>query len=128
ADRRLVYMYDPAGEYYGRGDDVQQQGYLRHASGVVLVVDPFAFPGFVSGFGPEDEAVATAARPSPEDPSTTYSRFSQAVRVMARSRLDRVPVAVVVPKHDALAQLRRGNAPGPDASGDAVKAWLQSIG
>lgn len=126
--RRLVYMYDPAGELYGETAEVQLQGYLVHASGVIMVVDPFAVSDFASTLGPDDRQVAGGARPSSEDPTATFARLSHGLRMMTEAGVSSTPVAIVIPKFDAVGQLRSSRVPLPGTDSDGLRTWLQSIG
>lgn len=40
--RRLIYLYDPAGEVYREAGQLVTQRYLAYPSGIIFVADPFA--------------------------------------------------------------------------------------
>lgn len=133
--RRLVYLYDPKGEVYTSRDRIGEQEYLAHADGLLLVVDLFAAPGFRRRLLDSDEAVARAARPSPEDPRAVYDRTSgELTTVLGSGGRRRLPVAVVVTKADALSRLAAGHLPPevtngpPEATSGMVEEWLASAG
>ncbi|MGH2733907.1 MAG: TRAFAC clade GTPase domain-containing protein [Actinomycetota bacterium] len=122
---RLLYLYDPAGEYYQSSDLLGQQLYLRHAAGLLFVLDPFSIPLFVAGLGSANQHVTAAARPSMEDPESAYHRLIGNLRAMTQG-LAQKRLAVVVSKADALEQLR---LPKPlPADGGEIRSWIHANG
>lgn len=128
--RRLVYMYDAAGETFETGDAVDRFRFIGSTAGVVLVVDPFAL-GSVRDALEKDELAAV--RPSEVAPHEAAQRFAAGLRsdlrIDAGRRLKR-PAAVVVTKADMLvtAGLAHAYEDGPTGRGhrsDAVRSWLR---
>ena len=125
--RRLVYLYDPRGEVFQQEDSVREQEYLESAGGIIFAVDPFAVPAARHLPGP-DEQVGREARPSPDDPGTTYARVAAELSAVLGPRWHRTPVAVVATKLDAVEKAM--TLPGPRDPGDsaAVASWLAGLG
>jgi hypothetical protein len=93
--RRLVYVYDPAGEAVERADKVDELGFLSHAGGVVFIIDPFSLPAV------RDRAAAdtlTSVRPSLSTPETALLSLVETLGTARRTR----QVAVVITKSDGL--------------------------
>jgi hypothetical protein len=126
--RRLVYLYDAAGESTQSSEIAQQLSYLEHAEGLLFVVDPFSLPGVTNNLDNDGRQIAAASGPSPEDPDTTFTRISNVLRSMSKGGASSMPVAVVVTKGDALGRLSKVNAPAVGAEGDAVSKWLDHMG
>ncbi|MFV2215768.1 hypothetical protein ACFHW2_36730 [Actinomadura sp. LOL_016] len=121
--RRILYLFDPAGEHYTGATEVESLRYLDHGEALVFVVDPFALPQVRRALtGKERELVDRAAMSSDEDPADTLQRVLNELR----SRPDRgrqKRVAVVVTKTDLLARTEIGR--GLD---DGVREWLAGVG
>ncbi|MFD0905975.1 TRAFAC clade GTPase domain-containing protein [Actinomadura sediminis] len=121
--RRILYLFDPAGEHYTGATEVESLRYLDHGEALVFVVDPFALPQVRRALtGKERELVDRAAMSSDEDPADTLQRVLNELR----SRPDRgrqKRVAVVVTKTDLLARTEIGR--GLDGG---VREWLADVG
>jgi Double-GTPase 2 len=139
ARRRLLYLYDAAGERYQTSDGVATFRFLGHTEGVILIVDPFSFE-VVRRFVTSN--ILAGLRYSEADADEVLGRFSQTLRENLSVRTDRkvnVPVAVVLTKCDGL--LAVSDVPHPydelgDAANDltkrairsnAVRHWLESV-
>lgn len=134
--RRLVYLYDAAGEHYQDRDRREVLRSLQFTEGVVFIVDPFA----LDAVGAAAEAATLArAHPSKTDPTETAQEFTSELR--ARLNLSsgpriQVAAAVVVTKCDALVAERSIRHPyddldadtGRDARSAAVRVWLAEYG
>lgn len=137
--RRLLYLYDAAGERYETSDGVATFRFLGHSEGVILIVDPFSFESVRRIVKP---AILASLRHSQADTDEVFARFAQTLRENLRVRTDRkmdVPVAVVLTKCDGL--LAASDVAHPydelgDAAGDltkrtirsdAVRHWLESV-
>ncbi len=137
--RRLVYLYDPAGERYRSGDRVSGLRFLGAAAGVLLVVDPFALVPVRKRM--EDDGVALPAH-STEDPGDVAGRFTAGLRehgtATAGGRIA-LPVAVVLTKCDVLADggpvrhpydhaglAEEDGEPSRAARSAAVRQWLDA--
>ncbi|MFI0348987.1 hypothetical protein [Actinomadura sp. 9N407] len=124
--RRILYIFDPAGEHYTGATEVESLRYLDHGEAVLFVVDPFALPQVRRALTAEErESVDQAAASSGEDPADTLQRVLNGLR----SRPDRgrqKRVAVVVTKVDLLAGTEIGRAAAQDDA--ALRDWLDHVG
>lgn len=123
--RRILYLFDPAGEHYTGATEVESLRYLDHGEALLFVVDPFALPGVRRALtAGERERIDRAAFSSEEDPADTLQRVLNELR----SRPDRgrqKRVAVVVTKTDLLAGTEVGRGLAED--GD-LRRWLGGVG
>ncbi|MES9608634.1 hypothetical protein [Actinomadura sp. NPDC000929] len=123
--RRILYLFDPAGEHYTGATEVESLRYLDHSEALLFVVDPFALPQLRRSLtGDERELVDEAAASSEEDPADTLQRVLNELR----SRPDQgrqKRVAVVVTKTDLLLRTEIGRGLDPDAG---PRAWLDRVG
>ncbi|HEY0817113.1 MAG TPA: hypothetical protein VGE11_27875 [Pseudonocardia sp.] len=141
APRKLVYLYDAAGESYQTSDGVSTLRFLGTTAGVLLIVDPFALAPVRTRL--EDDGVPLPPH-SVEPPSSVAARLTRALReqraLSAEKRID-VPVAVVLTKCDVLiggGQVRHPyeglhlaiDEPGTGVAFrfGAVEEWLQAAG
>jgi hypothetical protein len=137
--RRLLYLYDAAGERYETSDGVATFRFLGHSEGVILIVDPFSFEAVRRVVNAD---ILANLRHSQADADEVFARFAQTLRENLQVRTDRrmdVPVAVVLTKCDGL--LAASDVAHPydeleDAAedptkrtirSDAVRHWLESI-
>jgi hypothetical protein len=100
--RRLLYLYDPAGERYETSGGIATFRFLKFTDGVVLIVDPFSFPS-VRELAPQ--STVDDVRPSQSDAEEMFGRFAQNLREHLGTKVDRklaMPIAVVITKADAL--------------------------
>ncbi|GAA4058711.1 TRAFAC clade GTPase domain-containing protein [Actinomadura miaoliensis] len=124
--RRILYLFDPAGEHYTGATEVESLRYLDHGEALLFVVDPFALPLVRRSLTTEERRLVDAsAASSEEDPADTLQRVLNELR----SRPDRgrqKRVAVVVTKIDLLERTEIGrDAGGPE---EAVRRWLEGVG
>lgn len=123
--RRILYLFDPAGEHYTGATEVESLRYLDHSEALLFVVDPFALPQLRRSLtGDEREFVDEAAASSEEDPADTLQRVLNELR----SRPDQgrqKRVAVVVTKTDLLLRTEIGRSLDPDAD---PREWLDRVG
>jgi hypothetical protein len=137
AGRRILYLFDPAGEHFAGASQVESLRYLDHGEALLFMVDPFALPEVRRTL--TEAEIVHSAHSSDEDPSDTLQRVLNELR----SRPDRgrqKRVAVVVTKADLLARTAIGHglteyalpaAPGRPHVADpdhAVRAWLERLG
>ncbi|MPZ81010.1 MAG: hypothetical protein GEV28_11655 [Actinophytocola sp.] len=125
---RILYLFDPAGESYAAADGVEAQGYLDHAEGLIIVVDPFAVDAVVRSLTQaERDATRTVAGPvgtAEAQPEGVVGRLFDLLRSRSgATKLRRI--AVVVSKTDALEKTAIGRSLGAD--GD-VQSWLNQVG
>jgi hypothetical protein len=134
--RRLLYLYDHAGEHYQESDRIEVFRALGFAEGIVFVVDPFALDAVRTA---ADTAVLEQAHPSETDPTDAAENFTRALRARLGLSVERtipVTVALVVTKCDALLAERSVRHPydglaadaGRAARSGAVRAWLAEYG
>lgn len=138
--RRLVYLYDAAGERYQSSDDVAGLRFLGATAGVLFIVDPFAFEPVRSRMAAGDVVLPAH---STDPPDGVVGRFTAGLREYGgRSTAERIPVpaAVVLTKCDVLVRggpVRHpyddldGADPGGDGAGratrsSAVREWLET--
>lgn len=137
--RRLLYVYDAAGERYETSDGVATFRFLGHTEGVILIVDPFSFEAVR---GVVDADILANLRHSQADADEVFSRFAQTLRENLDTRTDRkmhVAIAVVLTKCDGLLAAsdvahpydELGEAAGDPTQrairSDAVRRWLESV-
>lgn len=125
---RILYLFDPAGESYAAADGVEAQGYLDHAEGLIIVVDPCALDTVLHSLDQDErDAIRTIVGPvgtADAQPEGVVGRLFELLRSRAgASKLRRI--AVVVSKTDALNKTAIGRRLGEDG---AVRAWLQEVG
>ncbi|HEV2781164.1 MAG TPA: hypothetical protein VGX25_17400 [Actinophytocola sp.] len=133
--RRLLYLYDPAGEAVESPDELAESQFLKHTKGIVFIVDPFSLRQVRSE---TDRAVLNRVSASNTPPKDSLERFVEALREHNRSRADerlKIPVAVVLTKADALLEPSGATHPyagHPHASRSArdaaVRTWLDAAG
>ena len=90
--RKLVYLYDAAGENYQTSDRVSTLRFLGTTAGVLLIVDPFALTPIRKRL--EDDGIVLPPH-SAEPPSSVAGRLTQALREQRSLSADRridVPV------------------------------------
>ncbi|MGI9000563.1 MAG: TRAFAC clade GTPase domain-containing protein [Pseudonocardia sp.] len=136
--KRLMYLYDVAGERLEQDSGVETLRYIEHAGGVVVIVDPFSFSDVRRVVEP---AILNGVRHSLADVDDVVSRFAEGLRQTIGARAGRkldVKAAIVLTKCDAL--LRSNAVPHPyDQLGpaaldprmrvdrsDAIRMWLGS--
>lgn len=136
--RKLLYLYDAAGERYQSSDGIATFQFLGFTAGVLFVVDPFAFANVRKSM---DEAVLSRLRYSEAPPADATGRFTADLRSNLGIRSNRrltMPAAIVLTKCDAL--LESAYVPHPyetfgdaaagaaqrDARSSSVRAWLDT--
>ncbi|MFD6105064.1 hypothetical protein ACFWFQ_20615, partial [Nocardia salmonicida] len=123
---RILYIFDPAGESYVDAEGVEAQGYLDHAEGLLIVVDPLALDGVARVLTPTERDRVMRAVGGKEKmpelglPDVIVGRLLELLR--SRSRLPRLRrIAVVVSKADALIDLAVGGDLRDATEGDPVR-------
>lgn len=126
--RRLLYLYDPAGEISESADHLANAQFLEFTKGVVFVLDPFSLRVVRAAAG---SAVLARVQGSTASAPAVLERFVEALRERKRvnraNRFD-VPVAVVVTKADELPSVggvghpysASGSAAGSAAASDSL--------
>ncbi|WP_432570493.1 TRAFAC clade GTPase domain-containing protein [Kineococcus sp. SYSU DK005] len=137
--KRLLYLYDSAGERFEHRSGLDHSNFLALTRGVVFIIDPFALDSIRRLAGSEVLENVTASVVEPED---VFSRFGQALREALKLKPGRkfdASVSVVITKADAL--LRSPSVPHPyeslHAEADAAdraaysaaaRRWLIDVG
>lgn len=120
--RRLVHIFDTAGERFVNLEDTDALRYARTARTFVFVLDPLSVAAFWQGLSPEQQAGVDRTLASPVDPEHIFNQSTQTMKRMngdlAQSRL-----AVAVSKYDVLSRQRLLGEHRPDDSG-STRAWL----
>ncbi|TDD79843.1 hypothetical protein E1293_22295 [Actinomadura darangshiensis] len=126
--RRILYLFDPAGEHYTGATEVESLRYLDHSEALLFVVDPFALPQLRRALtGDERAFVDESAASSEEDPADTLQRVLNELR----SRPDhgrQKRVAVVVTKTDLLARTEIGRSLDTGGDDTGLRDWLGHVG
>jgi hypothetical protein len=120
--RRLLYLYDAAGESYERSTGLTEFRFFGLTTGIVFVVDPFSLPAVRRLAAP---AAVQRANPSLEAPESVLERLAQSLRENRRAKADRrlpIATAVVVTKGDALFEAGGGIHPYEG------RAWATAAG
>lgn len=137
--RRLMYLYDEAGERFQSETGTATLTYLEHSGGAVVIVDPFSFDAVRRH---TERVVLDAVRHSPADIEDVVGRFAEGLRQSVGGSTNRklgVRVAVVLSKCDAL--LESAAVPHPyeelgPAAGDstrraersaAIRTWIADV-
>jgi len=124
---RVLSLYDVAGESFTGEDEIRDLRFLEVPSGLVLLVDPLSLDRFATDRRDEIAALEDQLRPSPTAPIRVLERTVEALQA-AGARLDKLPVAVVVAKTDALG-VGDEIAALADAEGErAIPEWLERNG
>jgi hypothetical protein len=125
---RILYLFDPAGESYAAADGVEAQGYLDHAEGLIVMVDPCALDTVVHSLDQAEldsvRELAGAVGTAEAQPEGVVGRLFDLLR--SRSGSNKVRrIAVVVSKTDALDLTDIGRGLGESGT---VRGWLQEVG
>jgi Double-GTPase 2 len=134
--RRLLYLYDPAGETFTDVEHLANFQFLKYTKGIVFVVDPFSLRAVRSA---SDQDLLDEVKASNTAARDVLERFVESLRerrFRTRGNLFKLPVAVVVTKADGLLTIPGSAHPyatlGPSAIGSdqrsernaAVRRWL----
>ncbi|KAA2261295.1 hypothetical protein F0L68_17740 [Solihabitans fulvus] len=137
--RRLLYLYDPAGETAESVDRLAEAHFLQFTKGIVFVIDPFSLRAVRSLI---DRAVLRQVNASNTDAKPVLERFVESLRERlstGRSPRLNIAVAVVLTKADALLDSSDVDHPYaglPAATNSALRAernaavrtWLSKVG
>jgi hypothetical protein len=124
---RVLSLYDVAGESYVGDDEIRDLRFLEVPSGVVMLIDPLALDRFAADHEEEIAAAEDRLRPSPVHPIRVLERMLGALNE-AGAKVDKLPLAVVVGKTDALGIGDEIAALEQSAGERAVPTWLESQG
>jgi hypothetical protein len=122
--RRILYLFDPAGEHYTGATEVESLRYLDHGEALLFVVDPFALPYIRHSLGESElHLVEESAGTSEEDPADTLQRVLNELRTRPdRGRQKRI--GVIVTKLDLLVKTEVGR----DVTAGGLRDWLAGVG
>jgi hypothetical protein len=100
--RRLLYLYDPAGEIPESPDQLAEAQFLKHTKGIVFIVDPFSLRQVRSD---TDRTLLGRVGASNTAPKESLERFTEALREHLRAKSSeriKIPISIVLTKADAL--------------------------
>ncbi|WP_026414949.1 TRAFAC clade GTPase domain-containing protein [Actinomadura oligospora] len=122
--RRILYLFDPAGEHYTGATEVESLRYLDHGEALLFVVDPFALPYVRHSLGESElHLIEESAGTSEEDPADTLQRVLNELRTRPdRGRQKRI--GVIVTKLDLLVKTEVGR----DVTEAGLRDWLAGVG
>lgn len=109
--RRLVYLYDPAGEHLWGIEDLARWRFLSHTTGMVFIVDPFSFPGLSNILAEEQ---IESVQPCRVPPADVLARIMEALHECTAGRdstIASIQAAVVITKGDVLLQMEEPGHP-----------------
>lgn len=124
---RALSLYDVAGESYAGDDEIRDLRFLERPSGLLLLVDPLSLERFADDRAPEIAAAEDRLRPSNVPPIRVLERTLGALSE-AGVRTDKLPLAVVVGKTDALAIGDEIAALEGRSNGRSIPTWLEQQG
>jgi hypothetical protein len=110
-DRRLLHMFDAAGEFFHTPGRTQELRYLNKAETFILVIDPLSVEVFWDRLLPEQQAELKAMRSAAPSPELAYQQAHQEIEAMG-VRLKKARLAVVFSRADLIG-----------TPGDDVAAW-----
>jgi len=109
--RRLLHMFDAAGEFFHTPGRTQELRYLNKAQTFILVIDPLSVEAFWDRLLPEQQAELKAVRSAAPPPELAYQQAHQEIEAMG-VRLKKARLAVAFSRADLI-----------DGPGDDVAAW-----
>lgn len=124
---RVLSLYDVAGEAYAGDDAIRDLRFLEVPSGLVLVVDPLSIDRVATDQHEEISGLRDRLLPSPVRPIRALEATLGAL-VEAGAKPDKIPVAVVIGKADALGIGEEIAALAEAHGEDAPKHWLEAQG
>ncbi|WP_199742453.1 TRAFAC clade GTPase domain-containing protein [Streptomyces triticirhizae] len=120
--RRLVHLFDTAGERFTNREDTDALRYAAAARTFVFVLDPLSVPAFWDGLSPAARAGIDRSLASRVPPDLVFQQAVQAVRHMG-APLGRSRLAVAVSKLDLIEGSGLLDGVRTDDS-DAASEWL----
>jgi hypothetical protein len=124
---RVLSLYDVAGESYVGDNEIRDLRFLEVPSGLVMLIDPLALDRLAADREDEIAAAQDRLRPSPVHPIRVLERMLGALHE-AGAKVDKLPLAVVVGKTDALGIGDEITALEQSVGERAVPTWLESQG
>jgi hypothetical protein len=118
--KRLVHLFDVAGERLNRPDDVHELRYLGHARAFLFVVDPLSLEPFWEQLSEMEQGRLASVR-SPRAPQQIFGHVAERIEALGVDT-GRARLGVVLSKNDLLRELRPLAGVGADSR--AIEAWL----
>jgi hypothetical protein len=100
-DRRLLHMFDAAGEFFHTPGRTQELRYLNKAQTFILVIDPLSVEAFWDRLLPEQQAELKAVRSAAPSPELAYQQAHQEIEAMG-VRLKKARLAVAFSRADLI--------------------------
>ncbi|GGU59172.1 TRAFAC clade GTPase domain-containing protein [Lentzea flava] len=121
--RKLVHVFDAAGEIFSKPKEIQELEYFRNARTYIFVIDPTSIKPVWEEFDAAEQQELDSRR-ARQEPHVT---FSETVTTMTNMGVDlgRIRLAVAVSKADLIKRLLTDVDTGDS---DAIKAWLEGLG
>jgi TonB family protein len=101
--KRLLYLYDPAGEAYAEVENLVLHKFHGYLSGCIFLVDPFSIPYVTQNYREELIGTEDSIKPGPLPLDDALSRVILSMEEHYRlNKTDRIkfPIAVVINKLD----------------------------
>ena len=101
---RVLYLYDPAGEAFNETEGLVLHRYQEYLSGLIFLIDPFAFPAVQERYEESLPGVRDALKPSALPVEDAFSRILISMEEhfgLEQTGRIKQPVAVVINKTDA---------------------------
>lgn len=102
--RRLLYLYDPAGEAYAEVENLVLHKFQGYLSGCIFLVDPFSIPYVRQSYRDELVGTENAIKPGPLPLEDALSRVILSMEEhygLSKTERIKFPIAVVINKVDA---------------------------
>ena len=122
--RRLLHMFDAAGERLVDEDRTDELRYLRYARVYLFVLDPMSVPAFWSQLTEVERHRIDRALASDAPPELVFQQSVQTILRMG-TRLRRARLAVAISKLDLIGHTRSLN--GREASSEWAEKWLANV-
>lgn len=100
--KRLVYLYDIAGEAFSTSDALDTQKQYEYSHGFVFIIDPLSIPEVRSSY--DENSDFSAYRASVTDLDDTFDAFLmnlKRISGLTANQLSKVPCAIAINKVDA---------------------------
>jgi hypothetical protein len=98
---RVIYLYDPAGETFSDSSYLSQNRFLAYPTGIVAMLDPFAFGLLAEQTDARTLAEVRASQLDPDDVASGLLNVLEAEFGLKPTAISNVPLALVVNKIDA---------------------------
>jgi Double-GTPase 2 len=118
--RRLVHLFDIAGERLNRPDQAVEHRFLGLARSFVFVLDPMSVEAFWTELTDSDRERLKDLR-APQPPQDLFAEVTQQIQALGTDT-SRARAAVAVSKHDLVRDLRPLAGVQPESG--AVEDWL----